>query len=60
MSVDDEGTEFATAREPENYGARVAREVGMDDRDYSNAEVSVVDARGHAVARHPVHRQLPN
>lgn len=57
-SVDDEGMEFATPREADAYGARVAVEIGTDDRDYDDTELSVVDARGNEIARHRIHRQL--
>ncbi|MCA1515649.1 hypothetical protein [Bradyrhizobium sp. NBAIM01] len=60
VSVDDEGMEFATPREADLYGARVARDIGEEDRDYPDTVLSVVDARGHVVARHRIHRQLPN
>lgn len=58
VSVDDEGMEFATPREADAYGARVAVEIGTDDRDYDDTELSVVDARGNEIARHRIHRQL--
>lgn len=58
VSVDDEGMEFATPREAEAYGSRVAAEIGTDDRDYDDTELSVVDARGNEIARHRIHRQL--
>jgi hypothetical protein len=60
VSVDDEGMEFATPREAAAYGARIALEIGTDDRDYDDAELSVVDARGHEIARHRIQRQMPH
>nr|WP_143273253.1 hypothetical protein [Bradyrhizobium canariense] len=60
MSVDDEGMEFATPREADAYGARIAFEIGTDDRDYNDAELSVVDARGNEIGRHRIHRLLPH
>jgi len=58
VSVDDEGTEFMTSLEADSYGARVAKDIGEDDFDYGDAEVSVVDARGNEIARHRIQRQL--
>lgn len=36
--VDDEGMEFGTPREADAYGARIAVEIGTDDRDYDDTE----------------------
>ncbi|MCS3926229.1 hypothetical protein M2175_001260 [Bradyrhizobium elkanii] len=58
FSVDQEGTEFAEPLEADNYGAQIASEIGMDDGDYRDAEVLVVDADGCVIARHPVQRKL--
>ena len=58
VSVDDEGMEFATPREANIYGARVALEIGLDDRDYDDTELSVVDSRGREIGRHRVYRYL--
>ncbi|WP_207234707.1 hypothetical protein, partial [Bradyrhizobium sp. Leo170] len=58
MSVDREGTEFATQLEADDYGARIASEIGMDDGDYTNSVVLVVDAKRQVVTRHPVYRRL--
>jgi len=60
VSVDDEGMEFATPREADIYGAQVAFEIGTDDRDYDDAELSVVDASGREIPRHRIHRQSPH
>lgn len=57
VSVDDEGTEFTTPDKADRYGARVAKDIGGDDFDYGDAEVSVVDARGNEIARHRIYRQ---
>ncbi|SFH66874.1 hypothetical protein [Bradyrhizobium sp. Gha] len=58
VSIDDEGTEFASAREADDYGARVACDISMDDFHYGDAEVSVVDASGNEIARHPFYPKL--
>lgn len=58
VSVDYEGTEFAEPIEADNYGARIASEISMDDGDHREAEVLVVDADDRVIARHPVHRKL--
>lgn len=58
LSIDREGTEFTTQLEADDYGARVASEIGMDDGDYSNSLVTVVDETGKEIARHPVYRRL--
>lgn len=58
LSIDDEGTEFATLREADDYGARVASDISMDNFDYGDAEVSVVDAAGNEIARHPFYPKL--
>lgn len=60
VSVDDEGMAFATAREANIHGARIAFEIGTDDRDYIDTELSVVDARGREIGRHRIRRQLWN
>ncbi|WP_439397832.1 DUF6894 family protein [Bradyrhizobium sp. PMVTL-01] len=60
VSVDDEGMEFATPREANIYAARVAFEIGTDDRDYEDTELSVVDVHGHEIGRHRIRRQLSN
>ncbi|WP_439373470.1 DUF6894 family protein [Bradyrhizobium sp. DASA03120] len=60
LSVDDEGREFATQREADDYGARVANDIRTDNFDYGDAEVSVVDASGNEIARHRVYRKLLN
>ena len=60
LSVDDEGTEFATEREASVYGAQVAKDIGEDDFDYKDSHVYVVDARGKEIARHRIVRQLQN
>nr|WP_187437629.1 hypothetical protein [Bradyrhizobium rifense] len=52
--------EFATPGEADAYGARIAFEIGTDDRDYEDAELSVVDTRGNEIARHRIQRQLPH
>lgn len=58
VSIDDEGTEFATQREADDYGARVACDISMDNFHYGDATVSVVDASGNEIARHPFYRKL--
>ena len=60
VSVDDEGMEFATPREANIYGACVAFEIGTDDRDYDDAELSVVDTKGREIGRHRIQRHLPH
>jgi len=49
----------AEPREPDVYGARIAFEIGTDDRDFNDTELTVVDASGHEIARHRIHRQSP-
>ncbi|MET4608717.1 hypothetical protein ABIB90_008225 [Bradyrhizobium sp. JR4.1] len=44
LSVDRVGTEFTSQLEADDYGARVASEIGMDDFDYTNGVVTVVDS----------------
>lgn len=57
VSVDDE--EWNSRRRAKRTPtARVAVEIGTDDRDYDDTELSVVDARGNEIARHQIHRQL--
>lgn len=58
IAVDYEGAEFAEPLEADNYGATIASEISMDDEDYGEAEVVVVDADDRVIARHPVHRKL--
>lgn len=58
LSIDDEGTEFGTQVEADGYGARVAKDISMDNFDYGDAEVSVMDASGNEIARHPIYRRL--
>ncbi|MFQ3454114.1 hypothetical protein PMN64_12465 [Bradyrhizobium sp. UFLA01-814] len=58
INVDRDGMEFATPQEADDYGAVIASEIGMDDADYSDTEVSVVNSAGHEIARHPVVRRL--
>lgn len=41
VSVDYEGTDFSDPLEADNYGARIASEISMDDGDYREAEVLV-------------------
>lgn len=58
VSVDYEGTDFSDPLEADNYGATIASEISMDDGDYREAEVVVIDADDRVIARHPVHRKL--
>lgn len=58
ITVDYEGMELAEPIEADNYAARIASEISMDDGDYREAEVLVVDADDRVIARHPVHRKL--
>ncbi|WP_108523304.1 DUF6894 family protein [Bradyrhizobium algeriense] len=58
LSVDRVGTEFTSQLEADDYGARVASEIGMDDFDYTNGVVTVVDETGKEIARYPVYRRL--
>lgn len=58
LSVDREGTEFTTQLEADDYGARVASEIGMDEGDHTNSVVMVVDETGKEIAQHPVYRRL--
>ncbi|WP_445222808.1 DUF6894 family protein (plasmid) [Bradyrhizobium sp. Pa8] len=58
LPMDRAGREFTTQLEADDYGARVASEVGMDAGDYSDCLVTVADETGKEIARHPVYRDL--